>query len=75
MTARGSLLLLAGLAIVASPALSRPTSADDLRGAGILISRATAPIEVDGDLGDTGWDGASRVETFYESNPGDNVPP
>ena len=75
MTARGSLLLLAGLAIVASPALSRPTSADDLRGAGILISRATAPIEVDGDLGDTGWDGASRVETFYETNPGDNVPP
>jgi hypothetical protein len=75
VTARGSLLLLAGLAIVASPALCRPSSADDLRGAEIAISRASSPITVDGDLGDAGWIGATRVETFYETNPGDNIPP
>ena len=39
------------------------------------ISRASGPIAVDGDLGDAGWAGATRVETFYETNPGDNVPP
>lgn len=39
------------------------------------ISRATGPIEVDGELGDPGWKGATRVETFYETNPGDNVEP
>lgn len=74
MTAR-SFLLLAGLAVVASPALCRPSSADDLRGAEIRISRASGPITVDGDLGDAGWGGAALVETFYETNPGDNLPP
>ena len=39
------------------------------------VSRATGPIEVDGSLGDPGWNGATRVETFYETNPGDNVEP
>ncbi|MBK9375058.1 MAG: carbohydrate binding family 9 domain-containing protein [Holophagales bacterium] len=75
MTARGSLLLLAGLAVTASPALCRPSSADELRGAEIRISRASGPIAVDGDLGDDGWSGATLVETFYETNPGDNLPP
>lgn len=74
MTARSSLLL-AGLALAASPALCRPPSADDLRGAEIRISRASGPIAVDGDLSDPGWSGAVRVETFYETNPGDSVPP
>ncbi|MFL6237253.1 MAG: DUF5916 domain-containing protein [Thermoanaerobaculia bacterium] len=39
------------------------------------IARASGPIEVDGQLGDPGWNGATRVETFYETNPGDNVEP
>jgi hypothetical protein len=39
------------------------------------ISWATGPIEVDGQLGDPGWSGATRVETFYETNPGDNIEP
>jgi len=30
---------------------------------------------VDGDLSDAAWAGAARVETFYETNPGDSVPP
>jgi Domain of unknown function (DUF5916) len=41
----------------------------------IRISRAAGPIEVDGALGDPGWSGASRMETFYEIIPGDNVEP
>ena len=32
-------------------------------------SRSTAS------LGDPGWNGATQVETFYETNPGDNVEP
>ena len=39
------------------------------------IARAAGPIEVDGQLGDAGWNGATRVETFYETSPGDNVEP
>ena len=41
----------------------------------IHVSRATGPIEVDGRLGDPGWNGATRVDTFYETKPGDNVEP
>ncbi len=33
------------------------------------------PIVVDGELGDEGWSGVPPYETFYETNPGDNVAP
>jgi hypothetical protein len=39
------------------------------------ITRATGAIQVDGDLSDAGWKGALKVDTWYETNPGDNVPP
>jgi hypothetical protein len=39
------------------------------------ITRAAGPIQVDGDLSDAGWSGALKVDTWYETNPGDNVPP
>ncbi|PYP99698.1 MAG: hypothetical protein DMF82_24070 [Acidobacteria bacterium] len=39
------------------------------------IHRASGPITVDGDLSDEGWRGAARVDTWYETNPGDNTPP
>ena len=41
----------------------------------ITVSRAAGPIAIDGALDDAGWRGAARVETWFESNPGDNVPP
>jgi hypothetical protein len=41
----------------------------------IHIARAAGEIRVDGDLSDPGWQGATRIDTFYETNPGDNVPP
>jgi len=39
------------------------------------IQRAQGPITIDGDLSDPGWKGATKVETWYETNPGDNIPP
>jgi hypothetical protein len=39
------------------------------------ITRAAGPISIDGDLSDPGWKGALRYDTWYETNPGDNVEP
>ena len=41
----------------------------------IHINRAGGPIVVDGDLSDAGWQGATKFETWYETNPGDNIEP
>jgi hypothetical protein len=41
----------------------------------IGIRQAAGPIRIDGDLSDEGWKGAVRVDTWYETNPGDNTPP
>jgi hypothetical protein len=60
------------LALAAGPAAATELS---LRGTEIHITRTTGPITVDGDLSDPGWRGATRVDTWYETNPGDNVPP
>ncbi|HET9316249.1 MAG TPA: hypothetical protein VFQ51_11715, partial [Vicinamibacteria bacterium] len=40
----------------------------------VAISRASGPIKIDGDLGDAGWQGIPKIETWYETNPADNVP-
>ena len=47
-----------------------------LSGEPIHISRA-APggITIDGDLSDEGWRNATRIDKWYEVNPGDNVEP
>src|SRR5512143_2648662 len=41
----------------------------------IRITRISQPIVVDGDLSDEGWKNAKKVDTFFETNPGDNVAP
>src|SRR5260370_41821611 len=46
-----------------------------LSGEAIRITRAAGRIAIDGDLSDAGWRGATRVEKWYETNPGDNVEP
>src|SRR5262245_35314896 len=46
-----------------------------LSGAQIYIVRLAQPIVVDGDLLDEGWRTAGRVDQWYETNPGDNIPP
>ncbi|HEY0514001.1 MAG TPA: DUF5916 domain-containing protein [Thermoanaerobaculia bacterium] len=71
---RTFLALAALLAALARPSLLRAQTAPAPQEA-IHVSRAAGPIEVDGRLGDPGWNGATRVETFYEINPGDNVEP
>jgi hypothetical protein len=43
--------------------------------AAVDIPRTTAPIAVDGDLSDAAWQSAARFDTWYETNPGDNVEP
>ncbi|HEX7251263.1 MAG TPA: DUF5916 domain-containing protein [Thermoanaerobaculia bacterium] len=50
-------------------------ASDGLRGDEIRIARASGPIQIDGDLSDPGWVGATRVTTWYETNPGDNIEP
>ena len=39
------------------------------------ITRAAGPITIDGKLDDAGWKGAAKFETWYETNPGDNIEP
>src|SRR5215510_1990498 len=41
----------------------------------LQISRATGPIEVDGDLSDAAWKDAAVVDQWWETNPGDNIVP
>ena len=41
----------------------------------IHISRATGPIKIDGDLSDEAWQHATRIEKWYETQPGDNIEP
>ncbi|MEZ5312676.1 MAG: hypothetical protein R2862_02990 [Thermoanaerobaculia bacterium] len=65
----GGLLLLAGL----------PGTGARIAGAAegpeIRIARAATPIAVDGDLADEAWKSAEPIVEWYETNPGDNVPP
>ena len=39
------------------------------------FASATGPITVDGDLSDEGWRGATRIDRWYETQPGDNTEP
>jgi hypothetical protein len=41
----------------------------------INVLRIDQPIEIDGRLGDPGWEGAARVDTWFETRPGDNLEP
>src|SRR5205814_1927956 len=38
-------------------------------------TRAAGAITIDGDLSDPGWKGVPAIDTWFETNPGDNVPP
>jgi hypothetical protein len=41
----------------------------------VAVQRTDTPIVVDGDLSDAAWQHAVKYETWYETNPGDNVEP
>jgi hypothetical protein len=55
--------------ILATPAFSAPQQQ------ATTLTRTPAPIEIDGQLGEAEWQHATRYETWYETNPGDNVEP
>src|SRR3954454_3313843 len=46
-----------------------------LSGDPIHIARTTSSIVIDGDLSDDGWRNATRVDQWYETQPGDNIEP
>ena len=66
-----ALIALVGLATFASPA----GAADPAPGPPLTIQRAPGAIALDGDLADPGWQGATPITTWFETNVGDNVEP
>ncbi|HNX48723.1 MAG TPA: DUF5916 domain-containing protein [Thermoanaerobaculaceae bacterium] len=70
-----SVSILAVLASATCSAVRVSSAQESARGSEIRISRAAGPISVDGSLSDPGWSGATRVESWFEIRPGDNVQP
>ena len=64
-------MVVLAMVLSASPAVGQSSLAGDT----IHITRATGSITIDGDLSDEGWRSATRVERWYEINPGDNNEP
>jgi hypothetical protein len=46
-----------------------------LAGDTIKITKATGHITIDGDLSDEAWQHATRIDKWYETQPGDNTEP
>jgi Domain of unknown function (DUF5916) len=61
------------LAAVLAPHAATAQSA--LSGETIHITRATSHITIDGDLSDEAWRRATRIDKWYETQPGNNVEP
>lgn len=72
---RRVLVACCALAAVAAPAVAAAAGAEENGTPSIPIRRVSTAITIDGDLSDPGWREAARVETWYETNPGDNVTP
>src|SRR5690242_8512663 len=41
----------------------------------LMIGPAAAPVEIDGVIHESEWANATKYETWYETNPGDNIQP
>jgi hypothetical protein len=68
--------LVSGLALAAWLGLPHAAAAQTaLSGERIPITRAAGKIVIDGELNDEGWRDATRVDKWYETNPGDNTEP
>jgi hypothetical protein len=55
--------------------LAVPAAARLDNGPPIAIRRLTAPVTVDGELSDPGWADSTPVDSWFETNPGDNLEP
>ncbi len=53
----------------------RAAAQSSLAGETLRISRATSAIRIDGDLSDEAWRTATRIDKWYEVQPGDNNEP
>ncbi len=60
--------LATGLPTAAGAATAEPIPA-------LAVHRIQGEIRLDGDLSDPGWRGAAVLDQFWETQPGDNVPP
>ena len=60
---------------VAAPVFPAEAQVTEANGPAIPIRRISGPIRIDGDLSDPAWSEATRVEEWFETNPGDNVAP
>jgi hypothetical protein len=69
--------ILAGLSVLVVwvAAIGSAAGQSPLSGPPIAITRAAGHITIDGDLSDEGWRNATKVEKWYETNPGDNTEP
>jgi hypothetical protein len=65
-------ILLGALALALATTI---LAADDKTGPVLHITRATSAVTIDGKLDEDVWRNATRVEEFWETNPGDNVAP
>jgi hypothetical protein len=61
--------------LLSSLVLLAPAAAAEPERITLQIQRTDASIKVDGELSDDGWRNAVPIETWFEINPGDNVPP
>jgi hypothetical protein len=73
MSRRALLPLLLAAAATVLPAKSSGQTA--LAGESIRVGRLTSPVTIDGDLSDEAWQHATRIDRWYETQPGDNVEP
>lgn len=54
---------------------ARVSAQSSLSGDRLRIARLKGPVVIDGNVSEDAWHQAERVDTWYETNPGDNVQP
>ncbi|HUR33386.1 MAG TPA: DUF5916 domain-containing protein [Vicinamibacterales bacterium] len=62
---------LTAAAVMPVEAIAQPSRA----GEQLRVTRVTSPLVIDGALDESGWREAARVDTWYETSPGDNTAP
>ena len=64
-----ALILLCAIRLAAAPQTPPQNSAR------ITIASTSMPVTIDAKLDEPAWQTAARYETWYETNPGDNIEP